>query len=577
MMSSPFRPAVARAVLAVSLLLASAALAVAAPADSTAAPAPAKRARTAPAPKPGALPDAVLAAGKAIAPAKLEAHVRVLADDNMEGRGTGTPGYDRAAQYVATQMQAIGLEPAGIGGYLAPVPFLRAELQPAQCAFELRRAGESVPLEVGRDILLSPDFLRTKWTTEAELVFVGYGVSSPEMGYDDFAGLDVRGKVLVAFRGAPPRFPNNERAYYSNGFVKDQMAAAHGAIGILQIQKPADEARAPWERNMRQSKLPGFRWLDEGGAPANTHAAIELSGSLSRTSEEKVFDGAPKSYLQAATDAESSMVQGFPLTWSVKAVRVTRHERTASPNVVGMLRGSDPKLRNEAIVISAHLDHLGISEPVHGDSINNGAYDNASGTAMMLETARAFASLKARPKRTLIFLSVTGEEKGLQGSDYYAHTSAHDSVDVVGDVNLDMVLMLRPVTKAVAIGAEHSSFGPVMEKAAALAGIELVPDPLPAEVVFVRSDQFSFVKQGIPAVFPVSANDGSPEGLSEVAHWRTDHYHSPNDDLSQNFDWPSGARFTSMAFWAAWMAADAPLAPRWNPGDFFGQRFGPRP
>jgi Zn-dependent M28 family amino/carboxypeptidase len=137
--------------------------------------------------------------------------------------------------------------------------------------------------------------------------------------------------------------------------------------------------------------------------------------------------------------------------------------------------------------------------------------------------------------------------------------------------------MLRPITKAVAIGAEHSSFGPIMEKAAAMAGIELVPDPIPAEVVFVRSDQFSFVKQGIPAVFPVSANDGSPDGLSEVAHWRTEHYHSPNDDLSQPFDWPSGARFTSMAFWATWMAADAPRAPRWNPGDFFGQRFGPRP
>lgn len=532
------------------------------------APAPAKAA---------VVPAAVLAAGRAIDPARLEAHVRVLADDNMEGRGTGTPGYDRAAQYVARQMQAIGLEPAGVGGYLAPVPLLRAELQAAQCAFELRRPGESYPLEVGRDVLLSPDFLRTKWTTEAALVFVGYGVSATELGYDDFAGIDVRGKVLVTFRGAPPRFPNDERAYYSNGVVKEQMAAAHGAIGILQVQKPADEARSPWERSMRQNKLPGFRWLDEGGAPANTHAAIELSGSLSRTSEEKVFDGSPKNYLQAATDAESSLVQSFPLTWSIKAVRVTTHERTSSPNVVGLVRGSDPKLRAEAIVISAHLDHLGISEPVQGDSINNGAYDNASGTAMMLETARAFASLKLKPRRSMVFLAVTGEEKGLQGSDYYAQTTTNDSLDVVGNVNLDMVLMLRPMKKVVAIGAEHSTFLPVMQKAAALAELELVPDPLPAEVVFVRSDQFSFVRQGIPAVFPVSANDGSPEGLSEVAHWRTDHYHSPNDDLSQPFDWSSGARFASMAFWAAWLTADAALAPRWNPGDFFGQRFGPRP
>ena len=523
------------------------------------------------------VPKPVLEAGRAVDPARLEGHVRVLADDAMEGRGTGTAGYERAAHYVAEQMQAIGLEPGGDGGYLQPVSLLRAKLRPEACAFELRRGDEVLPLDVGRDVLLSPDFLRTKWTTEAPLVFVGYGVSAPELGHDDFAGLDVRGKVLVAFRGAPPRFPNDPRAYYSNGMVKDQMAAARGAIGVLQIQKPDDEARAPWERNMRQSRLPGFRWLDAGGAPANVHAALELAGSLSRTSEERIFDGAPKTYLEAVATADSSVAQAFPLTWTVKAVRVTEHERASSPNVVGVLRGSDPRLRDECIVISAHLDHLGISEPVHGDSINNGAYDNASGTAMMLETARAFAALKVKPRRSLVFLSVTGEEKGLQGSDWFAHHAAPDSMSVVGNVNLDMVLLLRPLTKVVAIGAEHSSFAGLMANAAGLAGLELVPDPVPAEVVFVRSDQFSFVKQGIPAVFPVSANDGSPDGLSQVAHWRTEHYHSPNDDLSQPFDWAGGARFTSMAFWAAWLAADGAQAPRWNAGDFFGERFGPRP
>ncbi|MEQ1833729.1 MAG: M28 family metallopeptidase [Candidatus Eisenbacteria bacterium] len=565
MMQPPPRQLADRVTLAASLL----ALAAMAMLGSRVGAAPVSKATPLPAP--------VMSAGNAVAPARLEAHVRFLADDALEGRGTGTRGYDKAAQYVAEQMQGLGLTPGGRGGYLQPVPLLRADLQPAACSFELRRDGQSIKLEVGRDVLLSPDFLRTKWTTETGLVFVGYGVSAPELGYDDFAGLDVRGKVLVAFRGAPPRFPNNERAYYSNSIVKDQLAAAHGAIGVLQIQKPADEARAPWERNMRQNKLPGFRWTDAGGAPSNVQATLELAGSLSRMAEEKVFEGAPKSYVQVAADAESSLVQSFALPWSLKAVRVTQHQRTSSPNVVGVLRGSDPRLRNEAVVISAHLDHLGISEPVNGDSVNNGAYDNASGTAMMLECARAFAALKVRPKRSLIFLSVTGEEKGLQGSDYFAQHDAPESLDVVGDMNLDMVLLLRPLTKSVAIGAEHSSWGPVMERAAALAGIELVPDPIPAEVVFVRSDQFSFIKQGIPSVFPVSANDGTSDGLSEVAHWRTDHYHSPNDDLSQPFDWASGARFTSMAFWATWLVADTPQAPKWNPGDFFGNRFGPRP
>ena len=530
-----------------------------------------------PARPPAALPAEVMAAGRAIAPARLEAHVRTLADDKLEGRGTATPGYDMAAQYVAEQMQAMGLVPGGRGGYLQPVPFVRADLKAAACSFALVKDGQAVPLEVGKDVILSPDYLRAKWTTEAPLVFAGYGVSAPELNYDDFANLDVRGKVLVTFRGAPPRFPNDQRAYYSNGLVKDQIAAARGAIGILQIQKPDDEARAPWARNLRQSKLPGFRWLDAGGAPANVQAAIELAGSLSPQTEPRVFEGSPKTYAQAVADAESSRVQSFPLAWSVKAERVTQQTRTSSPNVVGVLRGSDPRLRNECIVVSAHLDHLGISEPVNGDSINNGAYDNASGTAMMLEVARAFASLKARPRRSLVFLSVTGEEKGLQGSDYFARNDAPDSMDVMGDVNLDMVLLLRPLTKVVPIGGEHTSFGPLVERAAKLAGLETAPDPLPAEVVFVRSDQFSFIKQGVPAVFPVSGNDGSAAGADEVAHWRVEHYHSPSDDMNQPFDWPSGARFTSMAFWTAWMAADATQPPRWNPGDYFGGRFGARP
>ena len=529
------------------------------------------------APKPTGLPAPVLAAGRSVDSTRLRAHVHVLADDRMEGRGTATPGYDRAAQYVAEQMQAMGLTPGGKGGYLLPVPLLRGDLQHSSSSFELRHDSGHQSLEVGKDVLLSPDYLRTKWTTEAPLVFVGHGVAAPELHHDDFAGLDVRGKVLVAFRGAPPRFPANERAYYSNNVVKEQMAAARGAIGIVQITKPEDEARAPWERSMRQSRLPGFRWTDERGAPSNTQATIELSASLSAKAERLVFDGSGRTYEQAVTVAESSLVQSYPLAWGVKAVRVTKHLRTTSPNVAGVLRGSDPKLARECVVVSAHLDHLGISEPVEGDSINNGAYDNASGIAMMLETARAFSSLKVRPKRSIVFLAVTGEEKGLQGSDYFAQHEAPDSMDVVANVNLDMVLMLRPVKQVVAIGAQHSTLASVMEKAATAAGLELVPDPMPQEVVFIRSDQFSFVKQGIPAVFPISANDGSPGGGKEVAHWRTDHYHSPNDDLTQPFDWTSGAKFTSMAFWATWLVADATQPPRWLPGDFFGTRFGPRP
>ncbi len=522
------------------------------------------------------VPAGVKAAADRMQGARLEADVRFLADDLLEGRGTGTRGYDIAARFVATRMAALGLEPAGSEGYLQPVPLRRAELVPLESSFALVRGGAETPLVQDEHLTMSGDMLREKWTTEAPLVFVGYGVSAPEMGYDDYANIDVSGKVVVAFRGAPPRFGHNERAYYSNGLVKDAAAAAKGAVGTITCTRPEDDVREPWARSVRGSKLPGFRWTDAGGAPANTFALIEVSARLARKGLEAVFATSPTPLAQAFENADSSRAQAFDLGVSVKTRRVTRHASVISPNVVGLLRGSDPKLSSECIVMSAHLDHLGISTPVNGDSINNGAYDNASGTAMMLEAARAFASLSVRPKRSILFLAVTGEEKGLQGSDYFARHAAPLGLTVVGNVNLDMVLTLTALKSVIAFGGEHSTLGPTLERAARLTGITVIPDPMPAEVVFVRSDQFSFVKQGIPAIFPTSGGDGSPLSLELSMAWRQEHYHAPSDDMNQPFDWPSAANFTRMAFYTTWFAADTQQPPRWNDGDFFGTRFGAR-
>lgn len=527
------------------------------------------------APAPAAPPAAVTAAADEIAAARLHADVAFLADDMLEGRGTATRGYDLAAAYVAARMAALGLEPAGDSAYFQRVPLRRAVLDEARSSLALVRGEAEQALALGRDALLSPDFLRPVWSTDAPLVFVGYGVTAPELGHDDFANLDVQGKVVVEFRGAPPRFPHNERAYWSNGPVKEQTAVARGAIGVLQVLKPSEVANQPWDRSERQSKLPSYRWTDEGGAPANVQALLELNGRLSPEGVAALFAGAPRSFGDAAAAAESSVAGGFALEPRVRARVTTRHSAATSPNVIGLLRGSDPKLAQEAIVLTAHLDHLGIGEPVDGDSIHNGAYDNATGTAMLLEVARAFTRARVRPKRSILFAAVTGEEKGLQGSDYLARHAAPAGLDIVGDLNLDMVLLLRPLTHVVAFGAEHSSLGPVVERAAQLAGLAVMPDPMPEEVVFVRSDQFSFVKQGVPAVFPVSGGDGSPETRADFGRWRRERYHSPSDDLGQPFDWEGGARFTRMAFLAAWLAADGAQSPRWNDGDFFGRKFGP--
>lgn len=529
----------------------------------------------APAPAPPALPPAVTAAAAEIAGARLHADVAFLADDMLEGRATATRGYDLAAAYVAARMAALGLEPAGDSAYHQRVPLRRAALDAGHTALALVRGEAEQPLVLGRDALVSPDFLREVWSTDAPLVFAGYGVSAPELGHDDFANLDVRGKVVVEFRGAPPRFPHNERAFYSNAPVKEQAAVARGAVGVVQVLKPSEQANQPWDRTVRQSQLPSYRWTDEGGAPANVQALLELGARLSPDGVAALFAGSPRSFGDAAAAAESSVAGGFDLDPRIRARVTTRHSAASSPNVIGLLRGSDPKLAQEAIVLTAHLDHLGIGEPVNGDSIHNGAYDNATGTAMLLEVARAFTRMRVRPKRSILFAAVTAEEKGLQGSDYLARHAAPAGLDIVGDLNLDMILMLRPLTNVIAFGAEHSTLGPVVERAARLAGLGVIPDPVPEEVVFVRSDQFSFVKQGVPGIFPVSGGDGTPEGFGEVMRWNRERYHSPSDDLRQSFDWEGGARFTRMMFLAAWLAADGAQAPRWNEGDFFGRKFGP--
>ncbi len=532
------------------------------------AAAPAKRRAAA------SVPPAVWAEAQAISGDRLRTDVTFLADDLFEGRGTGTRGYDLAARYMATRMELMGLSPAGSEGFLAPVPFRRARLVEAASSLALVNSkGIARPLELAVDAMMSPDFTSGDRSIEAPLVFVGYGVSAPELGHDDFAGLDVRGKVLVQFRGAPPSFPHNERAFHSNGQIKDAQAVERGAVGTLTILKPSDQAKQPWAKGVRQSRLPGFRWTDGKGEPANVQPSLAVSASLSPSGIEMLFASAPRTFAQVADDAESSRAGGFALEPRLRSKRVSTHTQMNSPNVVGLLPGSDPVLARECIVVSAHLDHLGISEPVDGDSINNGAYDNASGCAMLLELARAMKALPKAPKRSVLFLAVTAEEKGLQGSDHFARHAAPLGLNVVGNVNLDMVLTLTPMTRVVLFGSEHSSLGPVFQEAARLAGLEAIPDPMPSEVVFVRSDQFSFVKQGVPGIFPVSGGDGTPAGQEQLAEWRVDHYHAPSDDMNQVFHWDSAARFTRMAMFGTWMLAASPRRPTWIPGDFFGKRF----
>ncbi len=528
-------------------------------------------------PKRGALTPTIRRALSGLRGEALRAHMRFLADDRLEGRGTGTRGQEIAAAYVATQFEAAGLQPGGVEGtWFQPVPFRRMQGVPQDGALALLRGGREQRLVRDTDYLLGNDPVHERASITAPLAFAGFGVTAPELGYDDYAHVDARGKVAVILSGGPPTFPSEQRAYYSSGLIKTRNAVAHGAVGIVTIRTPVDEARAPWGRVINQSRLPGMRWLDSDGVPNESHRQLELTATLSRSGASALFTDAPVTLARVFAEAEAGRPQGFELQARVRAWTRTRHSRVESPNVLGLLRGSDARLRDEVVVITAHLDHLGIGVPVNGDSIHNGAYDNATGCGSLIELARAFAAFPERPRRSLLFVAVTGEEKGLQGSDYLAHFPTVPLDRIVADINMDMFLMLEPMPEVVVFGGEHSSLGPIAARAARAVGLSPVPDPAPEEVVFVRSDQFPFVRQGIPAVYPVLSGAGrvAPgDSLSPMQRWRRTIYHTPQDDMSQSMDMESGARFMRMQFLLGLEVANAPKRPTWNRGDFFGDTF----
>jgi hypothetical protein len=528
---------------------------------------------------PAPAPDPALArALAAIRPAAIRAHVTFLADDRLQGRGTGTAGYQRAADYVAAQFRQIGLE-QGVHdtSYFQKVPFRRGQVVERECTLSLAgNDGHERRFEYGRDYVMSPDYRRDEMMAANRAVFVGYGVSAPELHWDDYQGLDARGRVVVMLAGAPHGFPNDQRAYYSWNQGKERNAAAHGARGIITIRKPDDELRTTWERVLRQSRLPGLRWIGSDAEPHDTFEGLHLGATLNHAAAETLFRAAGTRLDTVLAQTEAGRPPRFALPFQVHARRVTVLTPASSPNVVGLLRGSDPALRDQYVVFSAHLDHLGISTPVKGDSINNGAYDNASGVAMIVEIARAFAAMKPRPRRSILFLAVTGEEKGLQGSDYFAHFPTVPVSQIVADVNLDMFLMLHPAKSVVVYGAEHSSLGPVAEAAARSLGMSLAPDPHPEEVIFVRSDQFSFIRAGVPSLFPTASAADSPADSAAQVAWMRTIYHTPQDDLHQSFDWEAGARCARLGFLIGDAVANQPARPAWNAGDYFGETFGTR-
>jgi len=418
----------------------------------------------------------------------------------------------------------------------------------------------------GRDFLMRAGF-EAATEIEAPVVFAGYGVTAPERGHDDYAGVDAKGKIVAYFAGAPASFPPEERAHFAATPTKVQNAVAHGAVGLLRLWNDEDEKAGPWSGFVKLvSGIGSFAWLDNGEAH-DSYPQIRGSAGLGPEPSQLLFKGAGVSYADA--QAKPSPVV---LPVRVRIVKQSRFADLGSPNVVGLLRGSDPQLAGEYVVFSAHLDHLGIGEPVNGDAIYNGALDNAAGVAALIEIARAFAALPERPRRSLLFVAFTGEEAGLIGSDYFVHHPPIARDSIVADINMDGVSMWS-FTSLFARGAEHSrALAAAVDAAASADGLPVVSDPFPEQASLVRSDQYSFIRMGIPSLILGAARDA--ESRAQALDWVRNRYHQPSDDMSQPMDFEAAARFTRDQFLIGYGVAQADARPRWNRGDFFGERFG---
>ncbi|HEX8621063.1 MAG TPA: M28 family metallopeptidase [Allosphingosinicella sp.] len=491
-------------------------------------------------------------------------HVTFLADDRLEGRDSGTRGYDLAALYVASRFEALGLKPAGRDGWYQQVPFL-----------EYRPAGEPGSLTIGgrrflhgQEVVISPTAEEGHVAVEAPAVFVGYGLESPEMGMDDYKGLDVRGKVVVALNGFPRGLKSDIGAHLNS--ERRAVASRHGAVGLVLIRSHEESKRRPWSRMQQNANEPAMSWIGEDGKPYTPAPGLRFRATLDSAAAEALFAGSktPLARILDLAERAGGRPRGFALKPRIAVSQESALRRFASPNVLAVLPGSDPKLAGEYVLLMAHLDHEGMKPEGEGDRIYNGAMDNAVGIATMLEVARAMAASADRPKRSILFAAVTAEEDGLLGAQYLARHTVPGGT-VAGVVNLDMPVLLYDFTDVVAFGAEHSTMGEAVARASRGMGVALSDDPLPQEGLFTRSDHYRFVQEGVPSVFLMTgfANGGREKFTDFLAR----HYHKVSDQLDLPIDWKAGAKFARINYEIAREIADAPEAPRWYSDSFFGR------
>jgi Zn-dependent M28 family amino/carboxypeptidase len=502
---------------------------------------------------------------------QIKADIAYLADDKLKGRLPGTEGYQMAVDYVVNRLKSLNVKPAGENNtWLQEVKLRKAFTKDATILFN---DGQNKHIEIGGGgYVIYPDPETPNIKLSAGLVFAGYGVSEPSLGYDDYAGLDVKGKIVVITRGSPDKFSSSVAAHTMNTTQILKVAAEHGAVGVI-IASTDSTARLP---NISKGI---YSVMDKQGSVAISRIyyskQVSLFGAVDYKLLNLLFQNAGKSIPSVVAQLKAGQSASFPLITSVNAAYSSTYQDIISYNVIGKITGSDPELKNTYVVHSAHLDHLGISTPVKGDSIYNGAHDNASGVASVLSIAKIYQNINEKPKRSVLLVLMTGEEMGDLGSGYFAKYPTVPVGSMVADVNTDMPTIIAPLLSITALGAEHSSLAKQVDEAAGYLGLGVEPDPEPKQARFTRSDQYSFVLQGIPAIhvkYGSKTTDGKNNLNEMVAKWRAEYYHKPQDDINGIFDFAAGKKYAQLNFLIGYLIAQDIKRPTWNKGDIFAVR-----
>jgi Zn-dependent M28 family amino/carboxypeptidase len=521
------------------------------------------------------LPVAVQTSILSIDAEHIRAHVRFLSDDLLEGRGTGARGGDIAAQYIAAQFALDGLEPAGdAGGYLQKVRFTGVNTLPATTVTLEPAHGEPIALQLGTDFVTNNQTQTSGVDIDAPIVFVGYGIDAPEYRWDDFRGIDVKGKVLLLFVNEPPSkdpkfFKAESMTYYGRWTYKFEQAARKGAIGVLIVHR-TDLASYPWDV-VRNSWSGEEVYLRDDTDP-KLAAASWIQWDVAR----KIFSASGLDIDREFTLAGTRNFKPRELPVRFKAQIVSRVRRFESNNVVAILKGTDAGPPKQAVVYSAHYDHLGIDPARGGDNIYNGAVDNGTGCGILLELARAYAASAAKPPQPVLFVSVTAEEKGLLGSNYWGKHLPIPAAAIALDLNFDAVPPIGLPASVNVTGAERTTFYPTVQKTAAAFDYEIQADPEPGAGHYYRSDHFSLARTGVPAFSINTALKwvGHPPawGKEQAEEYTAKHYHQPSDEYRADMDFSSNAALAQFGYALGWEALTAPKTVEWLPGDEFESR-----